>query len=115
MAELPKGSAMSSFASQFKFRRSLAVTIGVVIPTSAHEQCGSWDNRFGIECPPASILTVWDADADGPLPPQLIAGGSFRSFGKVDNIARWDGTEWRTTGIPRLTFGKSGNLHDATS
>ncbi len=76
----------------------------------ARAQCGSWDNRFGADCPPASILATWDADGDGPLPARLIAGGSFRSFGGVNDIARWDGIAWQGMGIPTLAFGKNGSL-----
>jgi hypothetical protein len=49
-------------------------------------------------------LTTWDPDGDGPLPPQLVAGGAFTTAGgvTVNNIARWDGTQW-------LSFGKGMN------
>ncbi|MFO0839203.1 MAG: hypothetical protein U1D55_11855 [Phycisphaerae bacterium] len=44
-------------------------------------------------------LCTWDRDGDGPLAPQLIAGGSFSAAGGValNNIARWDGV-WRPIG-----------------
>ncbi|HEX8875326.1 MAG TPA: hypothetical protein VF777_01155 [Phycisphaerales bacterium] len=46
----------------------------------------------------ASIL--WDPDGSGPLPAQLIIGGSFQFAGSsaVSNIARWDGTTWQPLG-----------------
>ena len=45
-------------------------------------------------------LTVYDPDGDGPLTPQLIAGGSFTSAGgsPANRIARWNGTAWSTLG-----------------
>jgi len=41
-------------------------------------------------------LITWDPDGDGPLPAQLVAGGSFTTAGgvTVNNVARWDGATW---------------------
>ncbi len=47
-----------------------------------------------------SELAVFDPDAGGPLPAQLIAGGFFFAAGGVDaeNIAAWDGSNWSALG-----------------
>jgi len=44
--------------------------------------------------------TTWDLDGDGPLPAQLVVGGSFTTAGgvTVNNIARWDGSSWHPFG-----------------
>jgi hypothetical protein len=59
---------------------------------------------WGIDGSGASV-DVWDPDGLGPLPSQLVVGGSFAhagadSTGQIDanNVARWDGTAWRTLG-----------------
>lgn len=47
-------------------------------------------------------LAHWDPDGAGPLPRQLIAGGSFAHAAgdtNVRNIARWENTLWRPLGI----------------
>jgi len=82
---------------------------------SALAQCGGWDNRFGNDAAPASVLATWDTDGDGPLSAHLIAGGSFRSFGGVNDIARWDGSAWTDLGLPSLAFGKNGSLRCVTT
>ncbi len=45
-------------------------------------------------------LASWDPDALGPIPPQLVAGGSFDRAGgvTVNKIARWDGVAWHPFG-----------------
>lgn len=45
-------------------------------------------------------LTTWDPDADGPQPPELIAGGGFTHAGDVEarGIARCDGEAWAPLG-----------------
>lgn len=45
-------------------------------------------------------LTTWDVDGDGPMPAQLVAGGTFTSAGGVaaNRITRWDGTTWQPFG-----------------
>jgi len=42
-------------------------------------------------------LATWDPDGDGPLPVELVAGGSFQMAGATaaNRIARWDGATWR--------------------
>ncbi len=50
--------------------------------------------------PNVMSLGVYDSDADGPLLPQLYAGGNFMSSGEVPlhGIARWDGGTWSDVG-----------------
>jgi len=45
-------------------------------------------------------LTTWDPDGDGPLSPQLLAGGQFTTAGgeTVNNIAVWNGSAWQALG-----------------
>jgi hypothetical protein len=45
-------------------------------------------------------LAAWDPDGDGPVMPQLIAGGFFVEAGgvTVNRVARWDGTAWQPMG-----------------
>jgi hypothetical protein len=43
-------------------------------------------------------LAVFDEDGSGPLPPVLIAAGTFSLPGIADNIARWDGHAWTPVG-----------------
>jgi len=47
-----------------------------------------------------SALTVWDPDGAGPLPGQLVVGGSFTTAGGTpcNGIARWDGAAWQPFG-----------------
>lgn len=51
----------------------------------------------------ARALTVWDPDGTGPERSLLIAGGSFATAGgtAVNQIAAWNGAEWRalSTGV----------------
>ncbi|MGD9690422.1 MAG: hypothetical protein AB7K52_11845 [Phycisphaerales bacterium] len=56
-----------------------------------HQPSGGW----------VSAMTVWDPDGSGPQVPNLVIAGNFNRAGTVDcqNIARWDGTTWRTFGI----------------
>jgi trimeric autotransporter adhesin len=46
-------------------------------------------------------MVVWDPDGAGAQPPNLVVAGNFEQAGTVaaQNIARWDGTTWRTFGI----------------
>ncbi len=50
--------------------------------------------------PHVACMIVFDPDGDGPQAESLIAGGSFVLAGEtvVNNIARWDGTQWRPMG-----------------
>ncbi len=45
-------------------------------------------------------VIAWDADGDGPQPPQLIAAGNFTDSGgaPMNRIARWDGSAWQPLG-----------------
>lgn len=56
-----------------------------------HQSSGGW----------VAAMTVWDPDGTGPQPPNLVVAGDFDMAGTVacQNIARWDGTTWRTFGI----------------
>jgi len=57
-------------------------------------------------------LTTWDPDGEGPEPAQLVAGGEFATAGgaTVNNIAYWDGLEWRSFGS-----GTNGTVHSLTT
>lgn len=47
----------------------------------------------GLDAAPlVSAIGVYDADGPGPVPPTLVAGGTFRKAGavRVNSIARWD-------------------------
>lgn len=48
----------------------------------------------------ARAATVWDPDADGPLLPCVVVGGSFSHAGGVsaNRVAVWDGTSWHALG-----------------
>ncbi len=50
----------------------------------------------GIGTTTVNALTVWDRDGDGPLAPELYAGGDFRKAdgNNASFIARWTGTTW---------------------
>jgi hypothetical protein len=45
-------------------------------------------------------MTEWDPDGNGPQPAMLVVGGQFSVAGRtlVNNIAAWDGDEWRALG-----------------
>ena len=45
-------------------------------------------------------LTTWDADAEGPLPDRLVAGGIFTTYNgaPLKSIALWNGTSWEPVG-----------------
>lgn len=47
-----------------------------------------------------NALVNWDPDGPGPLPEQLVIGGTFAADGGfgLNNIARWDGAAWRPLG-----------------
>jgi hypothetical protein len=47
-----------------------------------------------------NVVSVWDADAEGPESEQLIVGGRFTTAGgnPALRIARWDGAAWTTLG-----------------
>jgi hypothetical protein len=49
----------------------------------------------------AHALTVWDPDGSGPQRSQPVLTGSFESIGavRVDNAARWDGSQWQPMGL----------------
>jgi hypothetical protein len=54
--------------------------------------------------PVVRALTTWDADADGPLERELIAGGEFQTMGGTwtNHIARNRGSDWQPLGGPVL-------------
>jgi hypothetical protein len=56
-------------------------------------------------------MTHWDPDGIGPLPLQLVVGGTFLTAGgqTVNRIARWDGAEWHALGA-----GVNGNVRCVT-
>lgn len=81
----------------------MILLLAVYTPNALRAQCGEWDNRFGL---PSGMngtvyaLTTWDPDGEGPIPPQIVAGGDFTEIGGVSasRIARWDGTAWHPMG-----------------
>jgi Immunoglobulin I-set domain len=58
---------------------------------------GSWHALAAGLGPTVRSLTTWDADGAGPLPPQLVVGGSFNSSGTTitSRIAHWNGAAWQ--------------------
>jgi hypothetical protein len=70
----------------------------------AGAQCMNWVSGFGpselgtngvVHC-----MAVFDEDGPGGNPPSLFIGGRFDTAGgvTVNNIARWNGTEWSAVG-----------------
>ncbi len=57
-------------------------------------------------------LKLWDPDGAGPLKPWVIAAGTFNTAGgvPVNNVAAWDGTNWRALGA-----GTSGTVWKLTT
>lgn len=57
----------------------------------------------GIGSTPFCIGT-WDPDASGPMPPEVVVGGSFTFAGGpgINRMARWNGSAWQSfgTGMP---------------
>jgi len=51
--------------------------------------------------PSVAALATVDFDGAGPLPPEIVAGGTFDSAGGIaaSNIARWDGLAWRAMSV----------------
>jgi hypothetical protein len=82
-----------------------ALAAAAFVP-AVHAQCtGEWvpiPGMSGVD--PAttnvSALTLWDPDGAGPLPPLLVAAGTFTMAGSTPalNIATWDGVAWSTLG-----------------
>ncbi len=86
-------------------RIALVVALGIassLAAPAAAQSCFSWSTGFGP--PPGALglngpiyaMTVFDEDGWGPGLPSLFVGGHFSSAGTVavNNLARWDGTEW---------------------
>jgi hypothetical protein len=69
---------------------------GVTVNRIAVWDLTTWRSLDGGADATVTELVSWDPDADGPLTPQLVAGGSFVHIGgiPVQRIARWDGNEW---------------------
>jgi hypothetical protein len=65
----------------------------------------AWLPGYGDPGIPRGVMTTWDADGPGPLPPQLTLG-AFSTVndgtGPSSNIVRFDGRAWRT--IPVSTM-----------
>lgn len=51
-------------------------------------------------------LMSWDADGDGPIGSELVAGGVFTTAGGVvvNSISRWDGSAWYAFGVGKDEF-----------
>lgn len=74
---------------------------------AAHSTDAS-SNWAAIQAPPVGSAlsnrvlasTMWDPDGPGPLPRQVVVGGSFTSIGSTpfNRIARWDGSMWHPFG-----------------
>lgn len=94
------------------FRIALVVVVWLV-GHSAHvelrsatfaQSCDpSWSNQFAdgfFEDGEAYVVTMFDDDGDGPNPPMLYAGGTFRTAGGAYtlSIAKWTGTRWASVG-----------------
>lgn len=103
-----------SFAS-FLPLTTLLVLITICCASTATAQCGDWDTYIS---PPLDMdddveaLTTWDPDGDGPLRPQMVAGGRFLTAGATfaNHIAIWDGAAWQPLGA-----GTSFPVHALTS
>lgn len=81
-----------------------AVLIGWATPPTANAQCPGWlpTNDEGLPGPDGKVNTsvAWDPDGDGPEPEWLVVAGQFDYVGleRANNIAAWDGDQWRTLG-----------------
>lgn len=84
-------------------RAAIALAVAVVLSLAARpatSQCTerwlSGDSLGGFD-KTVYATAMWDRDGDGPLPPRLIAGGTFTIAGDraAARIAEWDGTGWR--------------------
>src|SRR3990170_4178564 len=83
-------------------RLAVVVRMLSALPSSASAQCGQWLSTGGVPGVEGRINAMldWDPDGDGPLPPVLVVGGSFKVAGDIvtNNIAAWDGTAWHALG-----------------
>ncbi len=72
---------------------------GVSVNNIAAWDGAAW-HALGAGTGGVSALTTWDPDGNGPLPPLLVAGGSFHvgTGSPFDYIAAWDGANWRSFG-----------------
>ena len=96
--------------------RSLLVLVAAVValatPGAGAQTCtGGWlpgQGMPGLDGP-VYASAAWDPDGSGPLPPQLVVGGSFHTAGDqtLNNVALWDGTRWKTLGNTGPTGGVS--------
>jgi trimeric autotransporter adhesin len=79
--------------------RSTSATMPVTV-----ESCGRWSPFPGTAAGTNGTVyatTMWDPDADGPLPAVQVVGGTFTMAGGTsgaNNVAVWDGTRWSTLG-----------------
>lgn len=63
----------------------------------------SWSPTIGVPGVDGGVNAIveWDPDGNGPLPPRIVAGGSFVTIGGIpaSNIAQWNGTVWAPVGM----------------
>jgi hypothetical protein len=82
--------------------RALATClVAAALASQVSAQCTSFNPVFpGLSGGGINALVSWDPDGPGPLPPQLVAGGTFTYDGQAsqDYIAYWDGSEWAALG-----------------
>ena len=73
---------------------------GVTVNRIARWDGSSWQPFSGGMLSHVRAVTTWDPDGEGPLPAQLVAGGSFITASGVtrNRIARWDGSTWQPFG-----------------
>ena len=94
-------------------RVALLASAGMLVTLAgtgtAMAQCdGLWPATFGnpgatrTNGTSANIATslLWDRDGEGPLPAQLVVGGTFNTIDgqAINNIALWDGSTWQSVG-----------------
>lgn len=81
---------------------SIAGVLFGAAASGANAQCPGWlpTNDEGLPGPNGTVnaSVAWDPDGDGPEPEWLVVGGTFDYVGleRANNIAAWDGDEWRT-------------------
>lgn len=84
-----------------------ALALGVLMTAMSGSAAGQCDARWVPETPEQEVtgsliagMTMWDSDGAGPLPPKVVAVGSFTTAGGVaaKNIACWDGVNWEQIG-----------------
>ena len=106
-------SSVSMIQGRCAGRVAVATAAGLLMAFAgagtAMAQCdGLWPATFGnpgatrTNGTSANIATslLWDRDGEGPLPAQLVVGGTFNTIDgqAINNIALWDGSTWQAVG-----------------